>query len=602
MSNALTIIMGGEGNSNKKQGQNLLPAPAHPVHVPVYNKPVVYTGAGYAAEFKGTSTNMHSVYNRTDIYGTTTSTYSGGSNIIKKLSETTALLVTNYPSASGTKSIASILTFDQNNPSVITRGATTTLFSGYTVQMGTAETSRHKDRHVMVGVTPNKGIIWGYDSVNARIIAQAFTISGTTVTVGTPTFVNGGVLTGVDESACDIADISGGGAFKYIVYNRTASGGTATQLMCFSVSGTTITTGASIGGVNNVANGGIAMCALNNDKALLATMTGTGIIGLTVVTVSGTTPTVNTTVNLPVSLSTFSNNINLMQLNTDKAVLFHGSSTVCYASSISVSGTVPSGTVFGSSFTPTGTASAICVNPTPLQVGTNRYYFVQCANAATTKGCSIITWKIDSSSTVVAGSKIDAIAQNSSTSTNTTYANMWTYSYNSTSGNIVWYLLGESGTPYMISSTFDPITGALANILGTGLNLQFSYQNAMDGAYPTSDAIFKFGTVQISDSLTITVYYSSSQSRPMMAFHNHGAYSRDMILGRTGGGILAGLYTNGYILCKGTYTFSSDPVLKTGSVYYADATTGDFTTTVGSNVKIGRYMGNNTMSIKETIL
>jgi hypothetical protein len=599
MSNALTIIMGeeGSGSSGQWSEQCLLPAPPHPVHPPSTTKAAMYTGAGYASEYKGTGFKIDDMYIEYDTLGLTPSSTSNQTYIIKKLTETTALVVINSPSASANKSTAAIMTFDQNNPNSVSIGPTTTLFSGsFTVFMGGADLANHQSRYVKLNTAGTVGIFWGYDSVNAKLVAQAFTIGGipATVSVGATTIISSQAHSGYGEEYAEIVDISSGAATKFLCFFKPTSAQSGTVLVAFSVNvnSRVITVGTSTAGQGSFDPGGIGACSLGTDKALIAGYGGTNSLNLAVVTVSGTTITLNTAVGMPsVTLSTFANTINLAQFATDKAIITWTNGTTQYAGSVSVSGTVPTGTNFGTISTAgIGSTAKLTMNPRPIKVGTDTFYILQYANNNSIKGASFTTVKVNSSG-VVTGSAASTIAQNASSTNSVIQANSWDYSYCTTTGNVVWYVVGESQWIYNVACTFNTSTGGFANVLGSGI--MFTSQNVPDNA-----ALLRLGVCQISDSLTLIAFQKNTDGRAYHAFHNSGLYSLDMLMPN---GQLAGWYNgSGFIITKGIYT-STVPLTQgnvtAGTLVYSLNTDGTLTTSSSNSTKIGRLLGDRILVI-----
>jgi hypothetical protein len=599
MSNALQLILSEEGGSGRWSDQCLITAPPHPVHPPSTTRAAAYTGAGYATTWNGTATKLDNMYPETDTLGITPSSASNQTYIIKKLTETTALVVINSPNASANKSTAAIMTFDQNNPNSVSIGPTTTLFSGsFTVFMGGADLANHQSRYVKLNTANTAGIFWGYDSVNAKIVAQAFTIGGipATVSVGATTIISSQAHTGYGEEYAEIVDISNGATTKFLCEFKPAPSQSGTVLVAFSVNvnSRVITVGTSSVGLGSFDPGGLAVCPLGVDKALVAGYGGTNNVNVSVVTISGTTCTVNPSINMPsVTLSTFANTINLAQFATDKAIITWTNGTTQYAGSVSVSGTVPTGTTFGTISTAgIGSTAKLTMNPRPIKVGTDTFYILQYANSSSNRGASFTIVKVNSSG-VVTGSTASTIAQNASTTNTVIQANSWDYSYCTATGNVVWYVVGESQWIYMVACTFNTSTGAFANVLGSGI--MFTSQNQMNSA-----SLLRLGVCQISDSLTLTCFEKNTDSRVYHAFHNFSTYSLDMLMPT---GQLVGWYDgNGSIIVKGMYT-SNVPLTQgsatAGTLVYALNASGDLTSSSTSSTKIGRLIGDRILVIGE---
>jgi hypothetical protein len=464
--------------------------------------------------------------------------------------------------------------------------------------MGGADLANHQSRYVKLNTANTAGIFWGYDSVNAKIVAQAFTIGGipATVSVGATTIISSQAHTGYGEEYAEIVDISNGATTKFLCEFKPAPSQSATFLVAFSVNvnSRVITVGTSSAGLGSFDPGGLAVCPLGVDKALVAGYGGTNNVNVSVVTISGTTCTVNPSINMPsVTLSTFANTINLAQFATDKAIITWTNGTTQYAGSVSVSGTVPTGTTFGTISTAgIGSTAKLTMNPRPIKVGTDTFYILQYANSSSNRGASFTIVKVNSSG-VVTGSTASTIAQNASTTNTVIQANSWDYSYCTATGNVVWYVVGESQWIYAIACTFNTSTGGFANVLGSGI--MFISQNQLN-----PNGLLRLGVVQISDSLTLTCFQKNTDSRVYHAFHNSGTYSLDMLMPN---GLLAGWYDgNGSIIVKGIYT-SNVPLTQgsatAGTLVYALNTSGDLTSSSTSSTKIGRLIGDRILVIGE---
>jgi hypothetical protein len=571
----------------------------------------MYTGSGYAAPYNGTATVTNSMYTTSDVHGSAiTNSFSNASHNAYRLSDTSALLVYAYPSASGSKTFATIVTVASNNPNSILHTTVYTLFNGVAVNMGGTATGKSNSRYVLMAGT-TKALIWGIEVSTGKLIAHAITISGTTITLGAATYISAtSAAFNSSEASAEVCDISNGAGTKYAVMYRSAS--STNTLAAFTVSGTTITLGSSIAAPNVFTGGGSSMCALGVDKAIIYTMGGTNNIGQTVVTVSGTTCTLGTNVSATgVTISAYTESLTAIQTGTDKAVcMYMAGGSVQYGVSTTVSGTVPTGAVFGTvanGGSPSGGAQMYCYLGS-FTVGTDTFcvYALPILVNTNVPAMSCTIWKVGSSGAITDVSGASTLVQATGSSGVISNHNSISFTYDDTSGDLIFYFTAESGGIYAVAANFDSSAPSVKNMVnvyqGTSQPTFLSQCKLADSAQIGCTA------VKLNSDCTIVMYYNGTTSqRPFVGCHRHSTYVNDMQFG-TVGGSLAGMYSSSGIQVRGLYTFNTPPTTSTGAsvtvggVVYADLATGAFTNTVSTNLKLGRYIGNNIFIINENII
>jgi hypothetical protein len=604
MSNALTIIMGEEASSNSSKwgDTELIQASPHPVHSPITGMPAIFTGAGYASSYKNPNDvnngyiQYNSMYQTIDaLGGISPSDYTYGSHIIKKISETSVLVVLNYPRATTTKCYMYIATFDQNSPNTVNLGSMVNPWNS-TIQVemrGSYQyTARSPQTSVFLNPTNTGGILWGYDSGGStKMYAQAFTISGTTIALGAVTAIT--TATTVDSSQTEVVDVSNGAGTKYMMMAANSSN---VGLTVFTVSGTTITVGSTVNTFASLTLGYTA-CPLDIDKALILT-TSTANMRLAIVTISGTVPTVNTPVDKSISglSATVQNSTYAIKISPTKALVWlainNTSSMVGLA--ITISGTTLSAVQFGTAgnISNSNCNSLTCIGS--FMTGTDTNHMFVMSTSSTTKNLWGIIWKVSSSGDILGSTSLN-LGTHGSTSPTIPCPNQTTLAYCQSTSNIVLYLVAQDSWHYAQSYSFDSLSFTFKRSDGASDNF-FTNQCKL-----TNDTGTKLGACQISDSLALVIYYNfNAPQKAMIGFHNHGVYGEDMIYGKAAG-IVSGIYIgNNYIMAKGLYTSSSSYLtgnLTAGGLAYMDYTNGALTATTTNNYKIGRLLGDRNIVI-----
>lgn len=191
--------------------------------------------------------------------------------------------------------------------------------------------------------------------------ATAFTVAGTTITVGSNTVVHGAQVAGTGlEGNVHTVQLS---SSLYVCAFVNAT--TGVYVTAFSVAGTAVTMGANAAMGITGSGGFVYLAALSATSALMAYGDAGGTGGVRVVSVSGTTATVNGAASFGVT-----NAQNLMLLNTTGGIwvcLGSAGTGQIYAASYTVSGTTVTAvtgataltTLAGSTF---GNASSIGSN------------------------------------------------------------------------------------------------------------------------------------------------------------------------------------------------------------------------------------------------